>query len=881
LPADRDNNRLPTTPISASAQRDHHANRLKEVVATTVVDNIDGLKGFDSCIEAADALASSSVPSGRGVDDLTGMVDCSVLVSPDGELLIVPQKQNNVTVEEDERGEPKVQRIRTSLSWNPEIQSNDLGEEYCSAVFLGNDLPNQGDRAMNGFSSKGWSMAAQSLALKQSADSMAELTEFLEELVLAKTSTTIREKKMIYKMRSMVGVTQLELQASKVDEYHQYLRDHFTAESREKYRNFGIKRIINPKNQQENIDVIDISPDRVGPLNYSDGTILATIKALEDYYSSLNKSESKRLRNMSERTGILTKLRNATKKSEDRVRCRQVALQKTMRRIKTLEDYLRECKEDAKAKWDEVHETEKLVTKLVEEKMMDRNRVMEEERKKKAEEDEVQLTISDEGKSGASASEIWDIVSAATASIEEGSFEPVANISHDSLSTATDNESRDEPNEFLPPEDMEFEMDSRYEFEVQYRLPELRILALAADQAVEDAATSLLSVLSDWDTTYRSAQVAAETCLVSSGNAQASCLRSIVAIERKSIEERLKLLEKLERVANNIDVRADLDQYINVDMARKGGQSYRGEHDDGGVASALKHLHGDDGLEANGDIEEKYCDNDDKIDESTDNCSSMSSQNIEERLECFFRSDPLLVDNTPQNEALEEFEANVMKLCTIAMGKSHQHATRRSTICYAMNAKRSTNAQIPSTTQFDGLCRIFNAVLSGCDIKDNGGISSAILLMGLSDHFYVQQSSKKVYIKSHLVGHHLWDENEFWDRALQEIIAEKLSYSCVLSTFERNSTKAMTAERKERSEWTVTYKTRWHDLTKVERYKAASRVNAVVFAQASAMADSMFKLCGCQEKTSAFIRRACVKNQLPISQRTALLRQINESKSNR
>ena len=199
LPADRDNNRLPTTPISASAQRDYHANRLKEVVATTVVDNVDGLKGFDSCIEAADAFASSSVPSGRGVDDLTGMVDCSVLVSPDGELLIIPQKQNNVTVEEDERGEPKAQRIRTSLSWNPEIQSNDLGEEYCSAVFLGNDLPDQGDRAMNGFSSKGWSMAAQSLALKQSADSMAELTEFLEELVLAKSSSTIREKKMIGK----------------------------------------------------------------------------------------------------------------------------------------------------------------------------------------------------------------------------------------------------------------------------------------------------------------------------------------------------------------------------------------------------------------------------------------------------------------------------------------------------------------------------------------------------------------------------------------------------------------------------------------------------------------------------------------------------------
>ena len=84
----------------------------------------------------------------------------------------------------------------------------------------------------------------------------------------------------------------------------------------------------------------------------------------------------------------------------------------------------------------------------------------------------------------------------------------------------------------------------------------------------------------------------------------------------------------------------------------------------------------------------------------------------------------------------------------------------------------------------------------------------------------------------------------------------------------------LTTEKKERSEWTESPKTRWHDLTEVERYQAAAQVNAVVFAEVSAMTDSMMELCGKQEKTSAFVRRICVKNQLPMAQRTALLRHL-------
>ena len=855
------NNKLAPSPISASTEREYHAARLTEIIALTMADDVEGLKPFDSCIEASDTLASTSTPIGRGGDNSTGLLDCSVLISADGDLLIIPQQQNDASNKIEEEG------MRKNWCWK---QNTELGEEYDSAVFLGNDLPDLGDKTINGFSAKGWSTIAASLALKQSADSMGDLSRFLGELVEAKKSSAEQNNKTIDKLRSMVGVQQSELKASKVVEYQKYLQDKFSAENlnlRGKQRNFRMKIIKNQRQQQEqNID-LEVSPDRVGPLNQSGGTISATLNALENFYSLLAESELKRLRNMTERSGALTKLQDATMKTEERVRCRQFALQETMSRMKTMEDYLQKCKADAKTKWDKVHKTELTVTRLVEEKMMEQNMLREEERKKQMEKDQAQQTGGSEEKLGTSNSEIWDIVTAAKSSMEEGSFAPLVTRSSTTSSVVTDEESPTvSSTAFAPSEEMELEMDSRYEFEVMYRLPELRILAVAADGAVEDAATFLLSILSTWDTTSRSAQVAAETCLVSSGNAQASCLRSIIAMERESMEERLKFLEELESVANEIDVRADVDQYITVDKAKQGCRSYRGEYYDGGIASALNHLHfGDQEVETDGEIEKKDSNNDDEIEEELEDHSAITSEYIEERLECLFRN-----DSPPK----EELEANVVKLCAIGKVKSPKYATRRSTICYAMNAKRSTAAQISSIQQFDGLCRVFAAVLSGCDTNEDSGISSALLLMDLSEHFHIQVDGKEKYVKSRLAGHLIWDEDAFWDRALHQTITEKLNYNCVLSNFERDSRQTMMTENKERSEWTETPKTRWHDLTEAERYQAASQVNAVVFAQVSAMTDSMLGLCGKQEKTSAFVRRVCVNNQLPMSQRTALLRHL-------
>lgn len=870
-------NKLPSTPISASTERQLHAARLEEVVTKTLTEEVEGLKAFDSCIEASDALASTSTCTGRGVDSSSGLVNCSVLVSPEGELLIIPQQKHK---DENYGKEEEAEGLKTD--WQSSTQSDELGEEYNSAVFLGNDLHSQGDKRINGFSAKGWSMAATSLALKQSADSIDELSHFLEDLVLTKKMSAAQENQSIDKLRKVVGVHEATLSESRVANYQKYLQDKFSAETQRAMQMNTIKNKI--KKSQQQSAILEVSSDRVGPLNYSGSSISDSLKALENYYSSIAESDSKLWSDLSNRTGALTELRNASKKTEDRVNGRQVALQETMRRIKAMEDYLSECKVNAKNKWDRVHETEVKISHLVEERMMEQNKIREEQQRIKHMKENFDRMKSDNGGSGATSSEIWHMVSEATRSMEEGSFEPVVDLSNTASSILADIESSHDPSKAETPDPFEaseridMESDARYEFEVQYRLPELRVQAIAAEEAVEDAANSLLSVLSNWDTTTRSAQLAAETCLVSCGNAQATCLRSVIAVEREAIQERLKLLDELEDVVNKIDTRTDLNEYIAIDKTKPGGRSLLGEDDDGGVASALIHLRGELTLKHESEVPEKSST---AIEESGEETGADPFIDIEETLKCFFKRNPNLSAGATQSDsvekALEEFESNVIKLCKIGEGHSSKSATRRSTICYAMNANRNSNAEIPSLTQFEGLCRVFVSVLSGCATHNGSGISCAILLMGLSEHFYIpgeEESSNKVFVKSRLVGHSLWDKDNFWDRALHHSVTEKLNYSGVMSNFERNSDKIVTMENKKRSEWTEAKKTKWHDLSEVERYEAAAQVNAVVYAQVSAMSDLMLELCGNLEKTTSFVRRVCVRNRLPVSQRSTLLRHL-------
>jgi hypothetical protein len=161
--------------------------------------HVEDLAPFDACIEACDQLASTSTSSGR-YDPSTGLMDCSVLVSADGDLLIIPRKQQNRSDNEETTERPQNLRSQSFLQRNV----SELGAEYSSAIFMGSDLNTAGDKALNGFSAKGWSIPAGSLAMRQSADVMADLADFVEDLVLSKKSCAAQESQMVHGLRPLV-----------------------------------------------------------------------------------------------------------------------------------------------------------------------------------------------------------------------------------------------------------------------------------------------------------------------------------------------------------------------------------------------------------------------------------------------------------------------------------------------------------------------------------------------------------------------------------------------------------------------------------------------------------------------------------------------------
>jgi hypothetical protein len=247
---------------------------------------------------------------------------------------------------------------------------------------------------------------------------------------------------------------------------------------------------------------------------------------------------------------------------------------------------------------------------------------------------------------------------------------------------------------------------------------------MAADETVEDASNNILNVLSNFDTTNRSARIPAETCLVSACNAQASCIGDLIKIERAAIEERMRHLQDPEKAAQEIVVRADINHYITLDKKERGGQSFLGDDDDGGVASALavlnSHIEGNVGLGSAGQFNAEGW-----ASTRNDDDDTASPELLAEAVDEIFEDKPLLKADAPDDDektvkAQNEFQKSVAILCKAGTDRSPAARSRRSTICYALNAKRSNRAEIWSPIQFDGLCKVFIAVLSGCDTEGNG-----------------------------------------------------------------------------------------------------------------------------------------------------------------
>lgn len=709
----------------SSAERPK-ARRNKSGTMDEFTSKIPHLSSFDKCIETSDAMiASSSAQQSESIlsdrkDSTTGLPDCSLLVSPDGEFLLVPTGHKKLFVKD------------LQLSSFSELMVHGK-DDYQSSVFIGDDL--HGDKRLNRFSAKGWSIAATSVALDQAGASLQSMAHFCEQIVLSQKECAAR---------TSIACDNL--------------RRHETAPSQKT----SSWEIVDPRATD-----FDMTPERIeGP--FGTGTLARATEAVSNYYSSVAEMEAQRWRSASLQ-GVLPTIHGACDKFVHRSKNRHDALQESTQRARRMEEKLRKLQTVADKKWQAVYRAEDRVTKRMEDLMTERSKEKQKARLKQLHESSGGTTDLSSPSSTTSnnnnlSEEVWNMVSSVAESIDNGSYEPMCNsIPSDVASTVSDDCAS------LP-------MVDREDIERELHLPALRSAALQADDDVVDAGDTLLNLLSSLDTTRRSAKVAAETCLASAGNAQETCLRAMIDLERKSLQERLRALEGIDDALDAVDVRSDVDLYISRDKKARGGTSHLADDDDGGIASALATLSSH--VEGNFDPS-KLTEFD--LDESEQG-EKMSTSRLNLAVDQLFQpnvhfqstadtSDPAVA------KSRSEYTKNVAFLCKAIEGNNGSSKARRSAICYALNSKRGTHARLDTTIQFDALCEIFAQILTGCQEE---GVSNAKMCMMLAQTFYTEGDddattnpdkpsgedssprTRRIYAKNKLTNHPIWASDEFW-----------------------------------------------------------------------------------------------------------------------
>ena len=790
---------------------------------------VDTLSAFDSCVETADALASGHATNYSSssqqqqqqeqedepmepTNDTTSnpyyhsdLSNCSVLVSPDGNLLLAEQHEN----------------LQDPSSLSPVYSQlvKDNQGDYSSAIFFGDDLTNDVQR--NGFSARGWSVLATHVGMVQTRQ-------------LAQTTLTWAE----------------DLLRSK----HEYL-DNLCISCDEFQSPSNVARLPLPPpapllDMDPTASDYELTLRRVGPFSEQKSTLYRAMQAYISYCNNYAEAEK----------GALDKALNdysiQVAKTSKVVRDRQEALDETVRRIRGVQDRVAQLQKAAKAKWDTVYAAEDRVSKKHGEILQKQSQRQERERLER-----MRSTSSGDK----TPEDIPNVVHEVNQSLDFDDYDPM-----DYLDQHTDVEHT-----------IDADIVSREALEEDARLPVLRQNAMNADDAVEDAAQGLLNLLSHYDTLRRSSRIATETSLLRVGQAQSTLLKRIVGTEKEELQRRLRQLEDVERSLDSINVREDLNNYITEDKKDRGGKSPLGDDDDGGIAAALatltSHVEGFRDIESfgNGRSEES----DDEI--------SITNAQVDEALETVFAEDSRLMPSDADFEhAKARVESATDVLCEVGTSRAIGARARRATLCYKLNSKRNSNTHIPTKVQFDCLCRIFSSVLTGCAGED-GGVANAKMCIMLAQSFYFEddegvsaqpteklasskERSKRIYIKNNLTNHELWTNDHFWDEALSLQVSESLAHSGVLSNFERSkrATGPDTTGRKQVKRMC------WYDLNSHERIEAASQVQAVVFAQLSALAHSMLEF-GCGLKRScSFVRRMAIRHQLPTSQRAMLIKHL-------
>ena len=296
----------------------------------------------------------------------------------------------------------------------------------------------------------------------------------------------------------------------------------------------------------------------------------------------------------------------------------------------------------------------------------------------------------------------------------------------------------------------------------------LRQAASEADQAVDDAATELLNALSSQDTTNRSAQLAAETCMLSMGTSQAKYLRRLVSAEKESLLQQLKDIEDVEKVLNEIDVRDDINRFVEKDKSIRQGQYVHGE----GIASALAVLNFDS-LRSCGEFDENALSEGNRWSEQCE-IGIVSREEIENLIETIFEIDQFDMFTDRESNELDSmtqfFESSLRP-------DNPEARAHRASVCHALNNQRSIETRIRRNEVFNTLGYMLRALLDGCS-NVNSDVANAKMCMMLSETFYTENVSNtnikipptspsrsgRLYIKSMLIDHKIWSDDGFWEQ---------------------------------------------------------------------------------------------------------------------
>jgi len=864
------------------------------------VQETSELVNFDVCVEACDMLAADRDDSRT-----------SVHVSPDGELLDIAHhsaSQSNVRSDtaDDLKSQSQTQSHSQYSSWSSVLPTSDNNEQY-DAIMMGKDVGGS-DREANGFSAKGWNPDRASVALRKAQSTLQATTRFVEELIIGHKANA-----------AALGNASCHLSVS-VNE---------TVDDSSPLDKDGVDTTLNGNNSNS----ISISDSDMNPLLFPPSTLHKAILSIEKYHMNLAHSEAFRWRYASKietcnsnaspikeaRGGLLSNLQMAEINTCKRATKREKALNDAQARAEQAERIVSSLRDIARRKWDQVNSAESIIQTKIEEETRHRAWNREQQRRKIQHQSQEKIPTSKRLASTVTQQEIWNMVSQFNDEAEEGmSFKPTGlpsvglegdyamgptdlRLESTALGRNVSADSDDDNCHFSIESCIKNENDtnliesslveSRLKIEDEIGFNQLRIAAVEADEDVEDAAAMLLNVLSSLDTTKRSARIAAEGCLLSAANSQANFLKSLVQEEKKALEERMRSLELLETDVIGIDVRADLDMFIEHEKREiPYGATRLGEDDDGGIASAIAVLNcHSEGIGVGISISETA-----EMSafsgwgEEGDENDTIHRDDLEKAVDVIFQVNISFsmkeegIDTSEEvdtwEKSIHHLDSNVKFLVETLREKSMKARGFRASTCYALNNQRGIHTVIRSRRQFDGLCSILDAILTGCD-RESADIANAKMCMMLAQTFYILEGedkvidmdninrAKRIFPKNYLIHHLIWKDEDFWVQALFQCVTESLTTSGVMANFDVATNNKMKGK-------VATRKMKWYDLNSDERSEAASQVHAVIFAQLGALAHSMIEFQCDLDQACAFVRRLSIRHQLPLSQRTMLLEHL-------